>query len=36
MAEKIPQTYANHTRLHPPFHFFLAPGALVRLILTII
>jgi hypothetical protein len=36
MAEKIPQTYANHTRLHPPFHFFLAPGALVLLILTII
>jgi len=22
MAEKIPQSYANHVRLHPPFHFF--------------
>jgi len=36
MAEKLPQTYANHTRFHPPFHFFLAPGGLVLLILTII
>ena len=36
MAEKIPQTYANHTRLHPPFHFFLVPGALVLLMLTAI
>jgi hypothetical protein len=36
MAEKIQQTYANHTRLHPPFHFFLAPGALILLTLTII
>ena len=36
MAEKLPQTYANHTRLHPPFHYFLAPGALVLIILTVI
>jgi len=36
MAEKVPQTYANHTRTHPPFHFFLLPGALVLLILTIV
>jgi hypothetical protein len=36
MAEQIQQTYANHTRLHPPFHFFLAPGAVMLLILTII
>lgn len=36
MAEKIPQTFANHTRFHPPFHFFLVPGALVLLILTIV
>ncbi len=36
MAEKLPQSYANHTRLHPPFHFFLAPGALVLLILTVV
>lgn len=36
MAEKLPQTYANHMRLHPPFHYFLAPGALVLLVLTVI
>ena len=36
MAETLPQTYANHTRLHPPFHFFLAPGALVLIILSVI
>jgi hypothetical protein len=34
MAEKLPQTYANHARFHPPFHFFLAPGALVLIVLT--
>jgi hypothetical protein len=36
MAEKIPQTFANHARFHPPFHFFLIPGALILLILTIV
>jgi hypothetical protein len=36
MAEKTPQTYANHARTHPPFHFFLLPGTLVLLILTIV
>jgi hypothetical protein len=36
MAEILPQTYANHTRFHPPFHYFLAPGALVLIILTVI
>ena len=36
MAEKLSQTYANHTRFHPPFHYFLAPGSLVLIILTVI
>lgn len=36
MAEKSQQTYANHARFHPPFHFFLMPGALVLLILTVV
>ncbi len=35
MPGKTPQTYANHTRTHPPFHFFLFPGSVVLLILTI-
>jgi|SRR5579862_1942988 len=35
MAEKV-QSYANHTRWHPPFHFFLGPGSMVLLILTIV
>jgi hypothetical protein len=36
MAENVPQTYTNHVRLHPPFHFFLIPAALVLLVLTIV
>lgn len=30
------QTYANHTRWHPPFHFFLAPVLLINLIVAIV
>lgn len=36
MAQNTPQTYANHVRFHPPFHFFLAPGGIVLLILTVV
>jgi putative exporter of polyketide antibiotics len=36
MAEKTPQTFANHTRFHPPFHFFLGPGSMILLILTVV
>ena len=36
MAEKLPQSYANHVRIDPPFHFFLLPGAMTLLILTIV
>jgi Family of unknown function (DUF6526) len=31
MAEKTPQTYANHTKWDPRFHFFLIPVVIVTL-----
>ena len=31
-----PQSYSNHTRWHPPFHFFLAPVLLINFILSIV
>ena len=36
MAENKPQTYANHTRWDPPFHFYILPIFLLGLILTLI
>jgi len=36
MAEKKPQTFANHTRIDPPFHFFLLPFFGLALILSLI
>jgi hypothetical protein len=36
MAEKTPQTFANHTRFDPPFHFFLAPVLILGVILAFI
>jgi len=36
VSEKTPQTYANHTRLDPPFHFFLGPVFILALVLTLI
>ena len=36
MAEKIPQTLANHVRLHPPFHFFLIPCGIAVMIMSIV
>jgi hypothetical protein len=30
------QSYSNHARWHPPFHFFLGPGSFVVLILTVV
>ena len=36
MAEKEPQTFANHTRFDPVFHFFLLPVFGLVLILSII
>jgi hypothetical protein len=36
MAEKMPQTYANHARLDPLFHFFVLPVFGLGLLLTLI
>jgi hypothetical protein len=36
MAEKTPQTFANHTRWDPAFHFFLAPVFVLGLILSLV
>ena len=31
-----PQTYSNHTRFHPPFHFFLLPVLIANFVITIV
>ena len=31
-----PQTYQNHTRWHPPFHFFLLPVMLINVVWSIV
>jgi predicted lysophospholipase L1 biosynthesis ABC-type transport system permease subunit len=36
MASTTPQSYANHTRRDPPFHFVLLPLALAAMVLSII
>jgi Family of unknown function (DUF6526) len=30
-----PQNFKNHTRFHPPFHFFLIPALILNLIFSI-
>jgi Na+/melibiose symporter-like transporter len=32
MANETPQTYANHTRWDPPFHFFVGPALIITVI----
>jgi len=31
-----PQNYANHTRRHPPFHFFVVPVLLINIICAVV
>jgi len=36
MANPVPQTYANHTRWDPPYHFFALPIILLTVIAAIV
>jgi Family of unknown function (DUF6526) len=36
MADKPPQTFANHTRYDPPFHFFVLPVFLITFLASIV
>jgi hypothetical protein len=36
MAEKHPQTFANHTRFDPLFHFFILPIFVLGLVLALV
>ncbi|HVC89699.1 MAG TPA: DUF6526 family protein [Acidobacteriaceae bacterium] len=36
MSERKQQTYANHARFDPWFHFFLAPVLLITLVATVV
>ena len=36
MAEKTPQSFANHTRFDPPFHFFVLPVFAITVIIAIV
>jgi Family of unknown function (DUF6526) len=36
MAEKQPQTFDNHGRYDPPFHFFLVPVFAIALVMTLV
>ena len=36
MADRVPQTFSNHTRYDPPFHFFVLPVFAITLIAAIV
>jgi len=36
MAEKVKQSFANHVRWDPPFHFFVVPVLLITWIVSIV
>ncbi len=36
MPQRTPQTYANHTRFDPLFHFFLAPVFVLGLVMSLV
>lgn len=36
MAEKVPQNFSNHSRLDPPYHFFILPVFALSVIIAIV
>ncbi len=36
MAEKVPQTFSNHTRFDPLFHFFIVPVFAITVLVAIV
>lgn len=36
MADQVPQTYGNHTRFDPLYHFFALPVVLLSVIVTLV
>ena len=36
MADPVPQSYGNHTRWDPPFHFFVLPMVFLTVVVTIV
>jgi len=36
MAERTPQTFANHVRFDPPFHYFVAPVFVISWIISVV
>ena len=36
MPDRAPQSFSHHTRLDPPFHFFILPVFAITLIITIV
>ncbi len=36
MAERSPQTLANHVRLDPPFHYFVLPVLAISWIMSVV
>jgi Family of unknown function (DUF6526) len=36
MAERTPQTFANHVKFDPPFHYFIAPVFAISWVISVI
>ena len=36
MADRVPQTYGNHTRFDPLYHFFVLPVVMLSVIVTLV